>query len=120
MKAIADQASIAVFNARLYNDLQNAHQRYRELFEESIDPIFITDWEGRILEANREATRLSGVRAEELRQMSIDQLHEIKWNITEIEFENLRTDDERIYKSVLHKANSGAVPVEVHAAMREI
>ena len=115
MKAIADQASIAVFNARLYNDLQNAHQRYRELFEESIDPIFITDWEGRILEANREATRLSGVRAEELRQMSIDQLHEIKWNITGIEFENLRTDDERIYKSVLHKADSGAVPVEVHA-----
>ena len=47
MQAIADQASIAVFNARLYNDLQNAHQRYRELFEESIDPIFITDWEGR-------------------------------------------------------------------------
>ena len=55
MQAIADQASIAVFNARLYNELQNAHQRYRELFEESIDPIFITDWDGRILEANREA-----------------------------------------------------------------
>ena len=91
MQAIADQASIAVFNARLYNDLQNAHQRYRELFEESIDPIFITDWEGRILEANREAMRLSNIRAEELRQMSIDQLHEIKWNITGIEFENLRT-----------------------------
>ncbi len=65
MQAIADQASIAVFNARLYNDLQNAHQRYRELFEESIDPIFITDWDGRILEANREAIaveRLSGGR----------------------------------------------------------
>ncbi|MGA7194607.1 MAG: ATP-binding protein [Anaerolineales bacterium] len=114
MQAIADQASIAVFNARLYNDLQNAHQRYRELFEESIDPIFITDWEGKILEANREAARLSGFQAEDFRKMSIDQLHEVKWNITGIEFEKLREGKERIYESALHKADASVVPVEVH------
>ncbi len=114
MQAIADQASIAVFNARLYNELQNAHQRYRELFEESIDPIFITDWDGRILEANREAIRLSDFQADELRQMSIDQLHEIRRNITGNEFENLRAGVEGVYESVLHKVDSGDVPVEVH------
>ena len=115
MQAIADQASIAVFNARLYNELQNAHQRYRELFEESIDPIFITDWDGRILEANREAIRLSNFQADELRQMSIDQLHEVRRNITGNEFENLRAGVEGVYELVLHKADSGNVPVEVHA-----
>jgi NtrC-family two-component system sensor histidine kinase KinB len=115
MQAIADQASIAVFNARLYNELQNAHQRYRELFEESIDPIFITDWDGRILEANREAIRLSSIPAEDLRRMRIEQLHEVKRNITGNEFENLRAGVEGVYESVLHKADSEVVPVEVHA-----
>ncbi len=120
MQAIADQASIAVFNARLYNELQNAHQRYRELFEENIDPIFITDWDGRILKSNREAIRLSNIQAEDLRQMTVEQLHEIKRNITGNEFEKLRAGDEGIYEFVLHKANSGVVPVEVHALARAI
>jgi len=115
MQAIADQASIAVFNARLYNELQITHQRYRELFEESIDPIFITDWDGKILEANREAVRLSGISAEDLRQMSIDQLHEVKSKITGAKFESLRAGNECIYESALRKADSSAVPVEVHA-----
>ena len=117
MQAIADQASIAVFNARLYNELQSAHQRYRELFEENIDPIFITDWDGRILEANRAAARLSGMRAEDLRQMNMDQLHEVKWNIMGAKFERLRAGDEGVYKSALHKADSSAIPIEVHARL---
>ncbi len=115
MKAIADQASIAVYNARLYNELQSAHQRYQELFEESIDPIFITDWDGRILEANREAVRLSHIDSQDLQKMSIDQVHEVQWNTTGMEFENLRTGGEAIYESALHKADSSTVPVEVHA-----
>jgi len=115
MQAIADQASIAVFNARLYNELQNAHQRYRELFEGSIDPIFITDWDGKILEANREAVRLSNLQPEDLRQMSMDQLHEVKANITGVKFESLRAGNECLYESVLRKTASSAVPVEVHA-----
>ncbi len=86
-----------------------------ELFEESIDPIFITDWDGKILEANREAVRLSGISAEDLRQMSMDQLHEVKSNITGAKFESLRAGNEGIYESALHKADSSAVPVEVHA-----
>ena len=98
MQAIADQASIAVFNARLYNELQTTHQRYRELFEESIDPIFITDWDGKILEANREAVRLSGISAEDLKQMSVDQLHDVKGNITGVKFESLRSGSEGLYE----------------------
>lgn len=115
MQAIADQASIAVFNARLYKDLQKTHQRYRELFEESIDPIFITDWDGKVTEANREAVSLSGYKNEDLHKMSIDQLHEVNWNRVGMEFEKLREADGSSYESVLHKADSGRTPVEVHA-----
>ena len=69
---------------------------------------------GKIFEANREAARLSGFQAEDFRKMSIDQLHEVKWNITGIEFEKLREGKERIYESALHKADASVVPVEVH------
>jgi GAF domain-containing protein len=76
MQAVADQAGVAVLNALLYNRLQSAHQRYRELFEDSIDPIFITDWGGRIVEANRQAALITGREADDLHQMTIDELHD--------------------------------------------
>ncbi len=59
MTGIGGLAGASISNAELFERLQNAHQRYRELFEESIDPIFITDREGKIAEANRQAVRLS-------------------------------------------------------------
>lgn len=114
-QAIANQASIAVLNAQLFGQSQKAHQRYLELFAESIDPIFITDLEGKIIEANREAMKLSGYNAEELHKMSIDQLHEINWNKTGMEFENLADKNASSYESVLHKADSGKTPIEVYA-----
>src|SRR5512142_1308616 len=69
MTGLGSLAGASISNAQLVERLQNAHERYRELFEESIDPIFITDWQGHISEANREAVRLSGFKADELHYM---------------------------------------------------
>jgi PAS domain S-box-containing protein len=115
MMGLGGLAGATISNALLFERLQNAHQHYHELFEESIDPIFVTDWEGKIVEANREAMRLSGYKIEELRHMSIDQLHQVNWNKVGMEFENLREPDGSMYESVLHRADAGKVPVEVHA-----
>lgn len=112
---IGGLAGASIRNAQLFERLQNAHQRYRELFEESINPIFITDWDGRITEANSEALRLSGFKADELRYMSVDQLHEVDWSKVGMEFEKLRDQDAASYESVLHRADSDKVPVEVHS-----
>ena len=114
MTGIGGLAGTTIRNAQLFEQLQKAHERYRELFEESIDPIFITDWEGKIIEANREAILLSNFKSEDIHLMSIDQLHEVNWKKVGMEFENLREHDGDIYESVLHKADSGTVPVEVH------
>ena len=114
MTGIGGLAGTTIRNAQLFEQLQNTHQRYRELFEESIDPIFITDWEGKVIEANREAVSLSGYKNEDLHKMSIDQLHQVNWNKVGVEFEKLREDDGSSYESVLHKADSGKTPVEVH------
>ena len=114
MTGIGGLAGASISNAELFERLQNAHQRYRELFEESIDPIFITDWDGKITEANREAVRLSGFKNEQLRDMSVHQLHQINWNKVGMEFEKLRDQDAISYESVLHNADAEKIPVTVY------
>ena len=55
MTGLGSLAGTTIQNAQFLERLKKAHQRYRELFEDSVDPILITDWEGRVLEANRQA-----------------------------------------------------------------
>jgi len=115
MTGIGGLAGTTIQNAQLFERLQAAHKRYRDLFEESIDPIVITDWDGHIIEANRQASLLSGYPREELQEMSIDQLHEVNWNRTGMEFEFLRGDQMVSYESSLHKQDDSHVPAEIHA-----
>jgi NtrC-family two-component system sensor histidine kinase KinB len=115
MTGLGSLAGTTIQNAQFMGRLRKAHQRYRELFEDSVDPILITDWEGKVLEANRQAVAVSGYSNEILRTMSIDQLHEVKWNKTGLNFESLKRDEECNYESVLHHQNNGTMPIEVHA-----
>lgn len=75
LKSIADQAGIAVHNARLYESLQATNRRYHELFDDSIDPILVTSLEGKILEANRQAIQMSQLPREKLLGASVWDLH---------------------------------------------
>ena len=115
MTGLGSLAGTTIQNARLFKRLQQAHQRYRQLFEDSIDPIVITDWDGKILEANRQAVRLTGYDQKKLREMSIEQLHEIQRDKVGQKFESLREGDGSLYESALIKQNDDSVPVEVHA-----
>lgn len=77
VQAIADQAGIAVNNARLYASLQATNQRYHELFEDSIDPIMMTNKAGKIQETNRRAAEVSGLPREALLGAMIWDLQDI-------------------------------------------
>jgi two-component system, NtrC family, sensor histidine kinase KinB len=115
MTGLGSLAGSTIQNAQFMDRLQKAHQHYRELFEDSVDPILITDWEGKILEANRRVVALSGFSNDELHLMGIDQLHKVNWNKTGQTFETLKQKSECSYESVLNLKNEGTVPVEVHA-----
>jgi len=115
MTGLGSLAGTTIQNAEILERLQKAHQRYRELFEDSVDPIIITDWEGRVLEANRQAVVLSKYSNEQLHTMSIDQLHEVNWNHTGLNFETLRRSDECDYESGLLRQDGGNTPIAVHA-----
>jgi NtrC-family two-component system sensor histidine kinase KinB len=113
-------AGTTIQNAQVLAQLQKAHERYRELFEDSVDSIVLTDWEGRILEANRQVVTLSGHTSEALRAMRIEQLHEVKANKTGLNYQTLRLGGECNYESVLHLKDGGIIPIHVHARRVEL
>jgi PAS domain S-box-containing protein len=115
MTGIGSLAGTAIRHAQLFERLQAAHQRYRELFEDSIDPILITDWEGRIQEANRPAALLAGIHTDDLLQMTIDQLNVIDEDIVGERFSNLSMGKTLSYEAMLASQISGVVPVQVYA-----
>jgi two-component system, NtrC family, sensor histidine kinase KinB len=115
MSGIGGLAGSTIQNAQLFERLQAAHQRYRELFEDNIDPMVITDWDGQIIEANRQVLSLAGYTSDELHALSIDQLHEVNWAKTGKSFEILKADRTSSYESSLHKKDDTHIPVEIHA-----
>jgi len=114
MTGLGSLAGTTIQNAQLYNRLQKAHQHYHELFNSSVDPILITNWNGKILEANRQAITLSGYPVSQLHLMDINQLHDINWEKTGNNFESLKNDFKTSYESTLHQRDGGRVPIEVH------
>ena len=120
MTGIGGLAGSTIQNAQLFERLQAAHERYHELFEASIDPMLVTDWEGHVLEANRQAILLSGYTAEKLHTLTIDQLHEVNWNRTGTNFETLRENRTCSYESSLRREDETHTPIEVHARRVEL
>ncbi len=114
MTGLASLAGSAIQNARLFEQLQAAHEHYQELFEDSIDSILVTDLNGAILESNRRAIQFGMYSAEELHSLNIDQMHDVNWGKVGKQFETLR-DRDCTYESLLHCKDGGSIPVEVHA-----
>ena len=110
---IGSLAGANIQNAQLFERLNDAHQRYRELFETSTDSILITDWKGNILEANRQAVINSEYPELELHGLNIESLHDVNWEKTGRSFEELKTYGASSYESQLHQKNGQSLPVQV-------
>jgi PAS domain S-box-containing protein len=115
MTGIGGLAGSTIQNAQLFERLQAAHQRYHELFEDSIDAMVITDWDGQIIEANRQAVLLSGYTHEVLQTLAIDEIHEVNWNRIGVDFDILRENRTCSYESSLLREDETSTPIEVHA-----
>lgn len=115
LTGIGSLAGTAIRHAQLFERLQSAHQRYRELFDDSIDPILITDWDGHIQEANRQAALITGIDTDKLLEMTIDQLQVIDQEIAGEHFSNLTMGRTLSYEANLYSQGSSEVPVQVYA-----
>lgn len=120
LSAISDIAGMAIHNAQLYTSLENAHRRYHELFEDSIDPIFVTTLSGQVLEANRQAANVTGYSPEDLPKLAMQDLHNVRWDRVGAGFEHLTGPLTVRYESELKVKNGGKLPVDVYARRVEI
>ena len=59
-RALARRSALAIDNARLHHEMQEAEGRYRGLFESATDAILVIDRHDRVVDANPAAVRLLG------------------------------------------------------------
>lgn len=76
LNGIAGLAGTAIAHAQLFAETQAARLRYAGLFEDSIDPILITDLDGRITDANHRAEAFLGSSSAELLGESVLDIHQ--------------------------------------------
>lgn len=115
LTGIGSLAGSAIRHAQLFEQLQAAHKRYRELFEDSIDPILITNWDGNILEANRQAADILGIESKELLSMTVEQLQIVNQHKVGPKFEKLASGETLAYESSLRTLGGREIPVQVYA-----
>lgn len=115
VQAIADQAGSAIQHAHLFKRLEIAHQRYRELFQDSIDPIIITDEQGRVVEANRQAESMTGLTHDQLLETPLSGFHRLDAEKVGTGFANLFSDQTVCYESVVWNRVGREIPVQVYA-----
>ncbi|MDR3460193.1 MAG: PAS domain S-box protein [Verrucomicrobiae bacterium] len=66
LQTLADQCGGALQRVRAEEELRHSQQRFRDLFENSPDAIFVEDLAGTVLDANATAGKLHGVSREKL------------------------------------------------------
>jgi PAS domain S-box-containing protein len=112
---LANLAGIALANAEQYARTQAAEARYLSLFEDSINPILLTDDDGVIVEANRRASDFLGYEPDELKGKTVRRLHlEGDARIALPTLSEVREENVETFESWLALKSGGSIPVEGH------
>ncbi len=119
LEGIGNLAGTAIQHTQLFQQVEVARKRYLELFEDSVDPILITDCEGKIQEANRQAEILLGFDEETLHQMDVHHFHQADWKALGKDLSNLGPDKSVSYESVLH-SDGNETNVEMYVRQAEV
>ena len=113
LAGIGNLAGTTIQHAQLFERLQAAHRRYRELFDDSVDPIFVTGWDGKIHEANRQAALISEYSSDQLQGMKIEKLHDVTRGAKTVNVEKLKAGETMSYEAALKTSTGRAIPIQV-------
>jgi NtrC-family two-component system sensor histidine kinase KinB len=120
LSGIGSLAGSSIRNAQLYEDLEITNSRYHDLFENSIDPIIITDLQGNVIETNNRTLETSQYSEKELKELSISEIHEIDWEGVGEDFSKLPDVASYSYESNLKTKNSEDIPIHVNVHQIQI
>jgi PAS domain S-box-containing protein len=121
LQTLADQCSGALERVRAEQDLRESRQRFRDLFENSPDAIFVEDLDGTVLDVNFAACVLHGLTREQL--IGKNALNDL---IPPSRRENAHRDFQKLASGKLSwiegeslTADGNSIPVEVRAGRVE-
>lgn len=120
LKGIAGLAGTAIAHAQMFSETRSARERYAGLFNDSIDPILITDLQGRITEANLRAETFLAQPVDDLLGSSVLDHHDPDWEQLPDELEELAPGETLAYESQAHPGQDRGLPVEVHVKRIDI
>lgn len=109
---LANIASTAIANAQQYAKTQAAEARYMTLFEDTIDPIILTDLDGRIIEANRRSFEVLGYGRNNLINSQIKNLHPDTTRLPKTK--KIKANKVTVFQSELVNKNKEHIPVDVY------
>jgi NtrC-family two-component system sensor histidine kinase KinB len=120
LDSLASLAGTAIIQARRVDELRAAENRFSGLFEDSLDPILITNLEGAVTDANRRASEFFGFARADLIGMRVNTLHRVGTNSLDAgRFAPLLTGEAITYETLITTRDGKEVPVEVHAQLIE-
>jgi PAS domain S-box-containing protein len=114
LMGIAGMAGTAIEHARLFAETQAARKRYAGLFEDSIDPILISDLAGVITDTNLRAQTFLGRTPADLVGTQVDQLHDQSLETPGPQLSHLVPGLAQSYETSLVHKDGTALPVEFH------
>jgi len=114
LQSVSALAASALQNARHFTRARQAEQRYASLFENSADPILITDAAGIINDANLKMCELLGYQKEELVGREIATLHRDP-EATRARLQQVAEGESVFYNIEAITRSGNLIPFEVHA-----
>ncbi|MBM4422964.1 MAG: GAF domain-containing protein [Chloroflexi bacterium] len=116
LSGISSLAGNAIAHAQQFSFTEAVKDRFAGLFEDGIDPIFITDLAGKIIDANHKAAVTLGYSRAELVGMSMRQIHRVTTGLLgSSPMPDLVSGIERAFVTRLTTRDNVDIPVEVHA-----
>jgi PAS domain S-box-containing protein len=113
-------AGTAITHAQLFADTQAAHERYAGLFNDSIDPIIITDLMGQVTEANHRAASFLGRTLDDLMERVIFTLHSPASDNLPDDLSRIHVGETISYDGQVTHRDGHRMPVEVHVKRIDI
>ena len=101
-------------------DLVRAEHKFRDLFENATDGLFIVDLEGKFIDVNRTAHERLGYTKDEMLAMRIADLNTPQFNaVLRGRLSRIRSEGRAIFESAHRKKDGTVMPVEVNARVLE-
>jgi len=116
LEVCADRVGAEMSRRKTQKRLEESEQRFQALFEQSIDPCFIHNVEGRILNYNHSMVQIFGYSAEELSQLKTTQLVSNEKNpeaLTGQSAQDVMLKGSTRFETLLKKKSGESFPAEV-------